>query len=114
MFRFASLGLAKLRFAYECLARHASFQLRAPNSQLLALGSELPALSAGSSHTPDKTYSVTQTVHLLGVIWPATWVHSGALLGHLVTNEVAFLLSSLPLHIFLQRGPAECAKRLNK
>ena len=49
----------------------------------------------------------------LGAIWPATWVNSGALFGHRVTKEVAFLLSSMPSRIFLQRGPAECAKRLN-
>ena len=35
----------------------------------------------------------------LGVIWPATWVSIGALLGHLVTNEVALD------HVVVALGP---------
>ena len=35
----------------------------------------------------------------LGVIWPATWVSIGAMLGHLVTNEVALD------HVVVALGP---------
>ena len=47
----------------------------------------------------------------LGVSWPITWVSIGAMLGHLVTNEVALDHVVVALGRFLERGPAECAKR---